>query len=251
MSTCRRITRWMGIGWLSLLLMLWTAAVQASLYERPKERVPLPNPIGYVSDHAQVVEPEWKDRIRSVCIDLEKKSGVEMVLVTVPSIKPYPSAKHYADALYEKWQIGSTQQEHGLMVLVAVQERQAAMALGRQMFSVITPAVRNDVSRMYLQPAIERGHFGEGLYRTAVALATPAQEVRLNTPSRPRIKGLGVWITLGTTIAVISFFWWMSRPDLRHPYRRIQKGEYWGTGQGGFGGNWGGFGGGTSGEGYR
>lgn len=241
----------MGAGWLSLLLVLWTAAVQASLYERPKERVPLPNPIGYVSDHAQVVEPEWKDRIRSVCIDLEKKSGVEMVLVTVPSIKPYPSAKHYADALYEKWQIGSTQQEHGLMVLVAVQERQAAMALGRQMFSVITPAVRNDVSRMYLQPAIERGHFGEGLYRTAVALATPAQEVRLNTPSRPRIKGLGVWITLGTTIAVISFFWWMSRPDLRHPYRRIQKGEYWGTGQGGFGGNWGGFGGGTSGEGYR
>jgi uncharacterized protein len=240
-----------GIAFFSLMLVLWVPDTQASLYDRPKERLPLPSPMGYVSDHAQVVEPEWKDRIRSVCIDLEKKSGVEMVIVTVPTIKPYPSAKHYADALYEKWQIGSTQQEHGLMVVVAVQERQAAMALGRQMFPVITPEVRTDVSRLYLQPAIERGHFGEGLYRTAVALATPAQEVRLNTPSRPRIKGLGVWITLGTTIAVVGFFWWLSRPDLRHPYRRIQKGEYWGTGQGGFGGNWGGFGGGTSGEGYR
>jgi uncharacterized protein len=240
-----------GVTLLGLVFALWVDAAQASLYERPKERIPLPSPIGYVSDHAQVVEQEWRDRIRSVCIDLEKKSGVEMVLVTVPSIKPYPSAKHYADALYEKWQIGSTQQEHGIMVLVAVQERQAAMALGRQMFPVITPAVRSEVSRIYLQPAIELGHFGEGLYRTAVALATPAQEVRLNTPSRPRIKGLGIWITLGTTIAVVLFFWWISRPDLRHPYRRIQKGEYWGTGQGGFGGNWGGFGGGTSGEGYR
>jgi len=198
-----------------------------------------------------VVEQQWKDRIRSVCIDLEKKSGVEMVIVTVPSIKPYPSAKHYADALYEKWQIGSTQQEHGLMVLVAVQERQAAMALGRKMLPVITPTVRSEVSRDYLQPAIEREHFGEGLYRTAVALATPAQEVRFDAPSRPRIKGLGIWITLGTTIAVVLFFWWLSRPDLRHPYRRIQKSEYWGTGQGGFGGNWGGFGGGTSGEGWR
>ncbi|MFZ3014960.1 MAG: TPM domain-containing protein [Nitrospira sp.] len=243
--------RGIGIGWLSLMLVLSSVDAQASLYDRPKERVPLPSPIGYVSDHAQVMEPEWKDRIRSVCIDLEKKSSVEMVIVTVPSIKPYPSAKHYADALYEKWQIGSTQQEHGLMVLVAVQERQAAMALGRQMFSVITPAVRNEVSRLYLQPAIERGHFGEGLYRTAVALAAPAQEVRFTPPSRPRMKGLGVWITLGTTAAIVSFFWWMSRPDLRHPYRRIQQGEYWGTGQGGFGGNWGGFGGGTSGEGYR
>ena len=174
-----------------------------------------------------------------------------MVLVTVPSMKPYPTAAAYADALYEKWQIGSTQQDHGLMVLVAVEERQAAMALGRQMFPVITPAVRNEVSRQYLQPAIERGQFGEGLYRTAVALATPAQEARLTPPTRTRMKGLGIWITLGTTIAVVSFFWWISRPDLRHPYRRIQKGEYWGTGQGGFGGNWGGFGGGTNGEGWR
>lgn len=234
-----------------LSLVLWAVDAQASFYDRPKERVPLPGPIGYISDHAQVVEGEWKERIRSVCIDLEKKSGVEMVIVTVPSIKPYPSATAYADALYEKWQIGSTQQDHGLMVLVAVQERQAAMALGRQMFPVITPAIRSEVSRLYLQPAIERRQFGEGLYRTAVALATPAQEARLTPPTRTRMKGLGLWITLGTTIAVVSFFWWISRPDLRHPYRRIQKGEYWGTGQGGFGGNWGGFGGSTSGEGWK
>lgn len=240
-----------GFAVLSLILVLWPVDAQASFYDRPKERVPLPSPIGYVSDHAQVMGREWKERIRSVCIDLEKKSGVEMVIVTVPSIKPYPSATAYADALYEEWQIGSTQQDHGLMVLVAVEERQAAMALGRQMFPVITPAIRSEVSRLYLQPAIERRQFGEGLYRTAVALATPAQEARLTPPPRTRIKGLGLWITLGTTIAVISFFWWISRPDLRHPYRRIQKGEYWGTGQGGFGGNWGGFGGGTSGEGYR
>lgn len=236
---------------LGLIVLLSAVEAPASLYERPKERVPLPNPMGYVSDHAQVVDGQWKERIRSVCIDLEKKSGVEMVIVTVPSMKPYPTAREYADALYQKWQIGSTQQEHGVMVLVAVEERQAAMALGRRMFPVITSAVRNEVSRTYLQPAIDRGDFGEGLYRTSVALATPAQEVRLDTPLRPRIKGLGVWITLGTTGAIVAFFWLISRPDLRHPYRRIQKGEYWGTGQGGFGGNWGGFGGGTSGEEWR
>ncbi|MDH5739041.1 MAG: TPM domain-containing protein [Nitrospira sp.] len=247
-----RVSRqWIGPAWVGLIVLLSAVDASASLYDRPKERVPLPNPMGYVSDHAQVVDGQWKARIRSVCTDLEKKSGVEMVLVTVPSIKPYPTAREYADALYQKWQIGSTQQEHGVMILVAVEERQAAMALGRRMFPVITPAVRNEVGRTYLQPAIERGDFGEGLYRTAVALATPAQEVRLDTPSRPRIKGLGVWITLGTTGAIVAFFWFISRPDLRHPYRRIQKGEYWGTGQGGFGGNWGGFGGGTSGEGYR
>ena len=78
----------MTAGLISLLFLSSAAISQASLYDRPKERVPLPSPIGYVSDHAQVVEGEWKDRIRSVCTDLEKKSGVEMAIVTVPSTRP-------------------------------------------------------------------------------------------------------------------------------------------------------------------
>lgn len=236
---------------LSVLLLAWTSVSQASLYERPKARPQLPGPTGYVSDHAQVLDAEWKERIRSVCQDLERKTGVEMVVVTVPSIKPFASANEYATALYEKWGIGSAQQEHGVMVLVAVQERQAAMTLGRQMLPVITPAIMSEVGGAYLHPAIQLGHFGEGLYRTVVALATPAQEVRVGALSKTHFKGVGFWITLFTSIGAISFFWWISRPDLRHPYRRIQKGEYWGTGQGGFGGNLGGFGGGTSGEGYK
>ena len=137
------------------------------------------------------------------------------------------------------------------MVLVAVEERQAAMTLGRQMLPIITPAIMTEIGGGTLHPAIRLGHFGEGLYRTVVALATPAQEVRVGTLAKHHFKGVGFWITLFTSLGAMSFFWWISRPDLRHPYRRIQRGEYWGTGQGGFGGNWGGFGGGTSGEGFK
>ena len=230
-------------------LVCFAGLAQATNYERPK--IQLPEPRGYVSDHAQAIEGDWKERIRSVCQDLERKTGVEMVVVTVPSIKPFGSANVYATALYEKWGIGSTQQEHGVMVLVAVEERQAAITLGRQMLPVITPAVMNQVGRESLQPSIALGHFGEGLYRTAVALAAPAQNVRVGDVSTPHSKGLGIWLALVTAVGGFSFFWWISRPDLRHPYTRIQKGEYWGTGQGGFGGNFGGFGGGTGGEGFR
>jgi uncharacterized protein len=223
--------------------------VFASPYERPK--VKLPDPMGYVSDHAKILDEEWRTRIRSVAQDLERKTGVEMVVVTVPTVKPFPSANEYATAIYEKWGIGSTQQEHGILLLLAVEERQAAMTLGRQMLPVITPAVMTQIGSEYLHPSVDLGHFGEGLYRTAVALASHSQDIRVGTRSRIHYKGIGFWITLLTSLSAIAFFWWISRPDLRHPYRRIQQGEYWGTGQGGFRGNWGGFGGGTSGEGYR
>ncbi len=233
-----------------LLCLLFTVSVGlASPYERPK--IKLPDPMGYVSDHAGVIEEDWRTRIRSVAQDLERKTGVEMVIVTVPTIKPLGSANEYATAIYEKWGIGSTQQEHGILVLVAVEERQAAMTLGRQMLPVITPTVMNQVGSEYLHPSIARGHFGEGIYRTAVALASHCQDIRVGALSKTHFKGLGFWITLCTSIGALSFLWWISRPDLRHPYSRIRKGEYWGTGQGGFRGNWGGFGGGTSGEGYR
>jgi len=237
--------------WIVLVIMgaFSTGSADAAPYDRPK--IQLPDPRGYVSDYAGVLEDDWKARIRSVCQDLERKTGVEMVVVTVPTIKPFGSANDYATAIYERWGIGSTQQEHGVLVLVAVQERQAAMTLGRQMLPVITPTVMNEVGNEYLHPAIEQGHFGEGLYRTVVALASPAQEVRVGSTAHRHFKGLGFWITLLTSLGAVLFFWWISRPDLRHPYGRIQKGEYWGTGQGGFGGNWGGFGGGTSGEGYK
>ena len=224
---------------------------RASYYDRLKDRQPLPNPIGYVSDHAQVLDVEERERIRSVCQDLERKTGVEMVVVTVSGIAPFLSANDYATALYEKWKIGSTQQEHGVMVLVAVQERQAAITLGRRMMPVITPQIRSQVGSTYLSPAIQLGHFGDGLYRTVVALASSAQEVRVGELRHTHLKGVGFWLTIMLTTVALSAFWFISRPDRRQPYRRLQKGEYWGTGQGGFGGNWGGFGGGTSGEGWR
>jgi uncharacterized protein len=232
-----------------LCLVFFEGLAQAVSYERPK--IQLPEPRGYVSDHAQAIDGDWKERIRSVCQDLERKTGVEMVVVTIPTFKPFGSANEYATALYEKWGIGSTQQEHGVLVLLAVQERQAAITLGRRMLPVITPVVRDQVGRESLQPSIELGHFGEGLYLTVVALASPAQEVRVGDVAKAHSSRLGLWITLFTIIVAISVFWWITRPDLRHPYRRIQKGEYWGTGHGGFGGNWGGYGGGTSGEGWR
>jgi uncharacterized protein len=227
------------------------AESRPSFYDRQKAHPSLPGPIGYVSDHAQVLDAEGKERMRSVCQDLERKTGVEMVVVTVPSITPFLSANDYATALYEKWKIGFTQQEHGVMVLVAVQERQAAITLGRRMMPIITPDVRNEVGSTYLSPAVRLGRFGDGLYRTVVALAASAQEVRVGELRQTHLKGVGFWLTLLLTIVAISTFLWISRPDLRRPYRRIQRGEYWGTGQGGFGGNWGGFGGGTSGEGWR
>ena len=235
------------LGSIILFLCLGAGEAQAG----PYEKVSLPEPLGYVSDHAAIIDPDWKARIRSVCQDLERKTGVEMVVVTVPELKPFKTADEYATALYQRWGIGTAQDEHGMLVLLAVHERQAAVTVGRRMLPVTTGEVVRKIGAEYLDPAIRNGHFGEGLYRTAVALATVSQDIRAGVLSRTHFRGLGFWLTLFTAIGALSFLWWLSRPDLRHPYGRLRRGEYWGSGQGGFGGNFGGFGGGMSGEGLK
>ena len=231
---------------LGLLLLLVAVPVGFA-----REPVPSYDPQGYVSDHAGVIDAEWRARIRSVCQDLERKTGVEMVVVTVPALKPYGSANDYAVGLYQKWGIGSAQNEHGVLVLLSVQERQAAVTMGRRMLPVMGGNVVGKVGHEYLDPAIKNGHFGEGLYRTVVGLASVSQDIRVSNVQKAHFRGLGFWITITTASGALWFLWWLSRPDLRHPYGRIRKGQYWGSGQGGFGGNFGGMGGGTSGEGWK
>jgi uncharacterized protein len=212
---------------------------------------PLPNPMGYVSDHAGVIDPAWKERIRSVCQDLERKTGVEMVVVTVTSTKPYATARDYAEALYQRWGIGTAQKEHGVLVLAVVEGRQATVTLGKSMLPIITPTTVAEVGSKYLEPAFRNAKFEEGLYRAVVALASASQNVQGGEPSRHKLKGFGIFLTAAMSLGALWFLWYISRPDLRHPYGRLRRGEYWGSGQGGFGSNFGGFGGGMSGEGMK
>lgn len=213
--------------------------------------VTLPNPLGYVSDHAGILDPVWKARIRSVCQDLERKTGVEMVVVTVRSHAPYGTAQDYGSALYQRWGIGTAQEEHGALVLLVVDSGQATITLGKALLPVVHPVAIQEIGRQYLEPGIRNHRPGEGLYRATVALASVAQDLRVGSGTRTKVRGVGIFLTVTMTLGVLWALWWISRPDLRHPYGRIRRGEFWGSGQGGFGGNFGGYGGGTGGEGFR
>ncbi|MFO0773821.1 MAG: TPM domain-containing protein [Nitrospiraceae bacterium] len=215
--------------------------------ERPErgQRPKLPEPLGYVSDHGNVVDTDWRARIRSVCQDLERKTGVEMVVVTVPSLAPFANAQRYAETLYGNWKIGSASYEYGVMVLLSVQERQGALMVGKRMVPIVTDEVVKQIWSDALESSLRTGHFSEGLYQTVVRIAAISQDIRVGPPQRTHMRGVGTIITILTIIAAIIAFWGISRPDLRHPFAKIRRGMFWSSGQGGMGGSFGGFGGTT------
>lgn len=243
MISCRHTLIGMTIGLvLSLCSVSWGMS--------PPEQK-LPTPLGYVSDYAHVLDEEWYAQIRAVCKDLEINNGVEMLVVTRDSIQPLSHAKDYATQLYEAWRIGTAQQERGMLLLVAVKERQAVVVVGKSLLAVVTPQKLDEISLSFLQPMFHSGDYGTNVYRAALSLGAVAGKAPAPTESPKPRRTAGFWMNLTAIFFMFYALWRFTRPERRHPFPRWKRGEYWGTGQGGFGGNFGGFGGGTGGQGLR
>lgn len=138
-----------------------------------------PTPLGYVSDYAHLLDDEWYAQIRAVCKDLETNTAVEMLVVTLDTIQPLPHAQDYASQLYEAWRIGTAQQERGMLLLVAVKERQAVVVVGKSLLPVVTPQKLDELSLNFLQPMFRSGDYGANVYRSALSLASIAGKVPL------------------------------------------------------------------------
>jgi uncharacterized protein len=163
-------------------MIVSSAEFPATAGAAPPTPSTFPNPLGYVSDYAGVLDEAWRARIRSVCRDLEKKTGVELVVVTTRDIAPYTGVRQYADALYKYWRIGTVQQEHGVLLLAYLERPQASVTLGRSMIRVISPTLLRQTTRRFVDPAFQAGQYGEGLYRTVVALSSASQDIRVGQP---------------------------------------------------------------------
>ena len=237
--------RWLRLPILGTFMTVVCSLASAS----PVPEFALPTPLGYVSDYAQILPPQWKSQIRAVCKDLEVKTGVEMIVVTLPSVEPLTNAKDYATQLYEGWRIGTAQQDRGILLLTSMKEQQAVVVLGRTLLSVVSPQQLEQISDQHLVPMFRSTAYGEHLYRSSVLLATAAGQAPLPSENHAHSSSAGFWMNFGVVIVLLYTLWRFTRPERRHPFQRWRRGEYWGTGQGGFGGNFGGFGGGMGGKG--
>ncbi len=231
------------------LIVAFLVLLGSSSWALSPQEPELPTPLGYVSDYAQILDDEWYAQIRAVCKDLETNTAVEMLVVTMDSIHPLRHAQDYASKLYEAWRVGTAQQERGMLLLVAVKERQAVVVVGKSLLAVVTPEKLDTLSMNFLQPMFLSGDYGTNISRSILTLVTLAGEAPVPTPKGSSKRSAGFWMNLTAVFLMFYALWRFTRPERRHPFPRWKRGEYWRTGQGGFGGNFGGFGGGTGGQG--
>jgi uncharacterized protein len=229
-----------------------------------------------VNDFANVIDASSEAAMSELIRSLQQASGDVVVVATVDTFAPYGDLREYAVQMFENngRGIGQRGKDNGLLVVLAVADRQVWVEVGYDLEQFITDGFAGETSRQFMVPEFRRGNYGAGLLagvsrivgRIAERRNVTIQGVRPDPePAPPSSDSLrSVIIGLFILFAVINAIAGRTRRGRR--FRRHWGGipggwhsgagpfgggfgGFGGRGGGGFGGGFGGFGGGRSGGG--
>ena len=222
-----------------------------------------------VNDFADVIDAESESAMDALIRSLQQASGDVVVVATIDTFAPYGDIREYAVEMFENAGkgIGTTKEDNGLLVLLAVQDREVRVEVGYGLEEFITDGFAGETSRQFMLPYFRRGAYGEGL-RSGVSrlIARIAERRNVNLEGVPRYaddarrdrEGFPPVFVIGLFLLFLVFsgiagrtrrrrgLWWGGGPwSGWHSGVGSFGGGFGGgfRGGGGFGGGFGGFGG--------
>ncbi len=228
-------------------------------------------PEGCLSDFARVVPPGQKNAFEQYCASLEAATGVQLALVTLPTLAGEP-IEDVANLLYRKWGVGKKDTNEGALLLLSIQDRRSRLEVGYGMEPYVPDGYAGSLLRQ-MRPALRDGRYGDALLEAAQMLGTrvaEAKNVKLEPPvtsrkREPKSADVPWPLILG---GLFLLLWMLGSGGRRRGFRGsgkdlmaawllsqlLGRGGPSGRSSGGFGGfdsfdSFGGFGGGDSGGG--
>src|ERR1043166_4848850 len=141
------------------VFVAFVAARAASAQELPPE---LTQP---VNDFANVIDAQSRQTMEALIRSLQQASGDVVIVATIPTFKPYADIAEYAVKMFENRGrgIGQRGKDNGVLILLAVQDRQVWIEVGYDLEQFITDGFAGETSRQYMAPEFRRGSYGPGL----------------------------------------------------------------------------------------
>lgn len=126
--------------------------------------VPNPQQVygGWVTDMANLLDPETKATLNQIISNLEAKNGTEIAVVTVPDTAPADTPKQFATKLFNYWGIGKTNKNNGVLFLISRDDRRVEIDTGYGVEKILSNTqVRNIIDQLII-PHFKQGDFAGG-----------------------------------------------------------------------------------------
>lgn len=236
----------------------------------------------FVNDFANVLSAQTEQEIVELGRALQQQTGAQAVAVTVPSLDGQ-SVEDYAIDLANSWGIGQAEENNGVLILIAVEERKLRIEVGLGLEGALPDGKTGRIMDEYMTPPLRQNDYSAGMLEGYRAVASQIyQEYGIDTPelsgygmSSGQTAGnkqdLSTVLTLISPMAIVilllilrlvsrgrgfPFFWFFGGP--RGPHGGGGNDTFGGGfsggggfgGGGGFSGGGGGFGGGGGSRGF-
>lgn len=230
------------------------------------------SPEGYVSDFARVLDSSSRAQLEQYAVQIEKSTGVQMAIVTVPTLGETP-IEDFANDLFHQWGIGEKTKDEGVLLLLAIKDRKNRIEVGTGLEPILPDGFVGSVLRE-MRPSLREANYGQALIAGSAEIGNRIAEskgvsIDRTLPRRDTPKDSdGSGFPLGTLIFIAVLILLLARPGGRSFLTgmllgnllggsRYRGGGWGGGGFGGYdrggggssGGGFGGFGGGDSGGG--
>lgn len=220
-------------------------------------------PTDYVNDFAHVLDQTTIAQLDNICLQLDQKAKAQVAVVTINTLDG-ADIESYAVALYKQWGIGSKATDHGVLILLAVQDHKYRIEVGYGLEPILTDGKVGSFGREAVPLLRQNDYNGAVSLMTSRVADVIAQDAGIQlTGDRPQLpiqtgrpaQGLSgkQLLILGVIILIVlmtplrNVLFWMLLSGMGGGGGR--GGYSGGGGFGGGGGGFGGFGGGSSGGG--
>ncbi|MEM4204344.1 MAG: TPM domain-containing protein [Candidatus Methanomethylicaceae archaeon] len=154
-----------------------------------------------------IIEYEWVERIENYARLIDAKTSAEIVVCVLPSLYGHGITDHSGAEIHDivklgvfilneeplevydgvQTGIGKRGKDNGVLILITMAERQWRIEVGYGLEGYITDIETNLIAQKYLVPYFHQGNYGEGLYKTVVALGDQIPSV--DEPNNQKIRG--------------------------------------------------------------
>jgi uncharacterized protein len=149
---------------------------------------PLPKPSGFVNDFAGIMKTYDVQAVENLAAAVKEKTGAELALVTITSFAPYASIEEFSTALMEAWGAGERSKDNGVLLVLAMAEREVKIEVGYGLEGAIPDSAAGRILDAIVIPAFRKDDYSGGLaegFRTIASYAVKEKGLELSELNLP------------------------------------------------------------------
>ncbi|MCI8345300.1 MAG: TPM domain-containing protein [Clostridia bacterium] len=159
----------------------------------------------YVNDYAKLLDTETKQYIISTNKNLYKKTGSQIVVVTIESLEGN-SLEDYATKLFRNFGIGDKNKNNGILLLLSLKERKFRIEVGYGLEGILPDAKTGRIQDEYIIPYLKNNKWNEGIRNGFNAILNViANEYNVEVGGEKAVKTTTTDDTNNTSIIILPF----------------------------------------------